>query len=171
MRLGQSACEIHPLLSDPELRFALVPLVEAEWEVAQLEAAAMDVPENIAGAELRDRRQTHAILMFSIRHPGDLKERVYQTPDEVADDLEVTDVNFLIDAYYEMVDQSSPAITGMTPERMDELKKALMEMDWSAVSGKSWYALRRFLSSVGTGPLLDSLLGSTSTSSLTTLSE
>jgi hypothetical protein len=84
------------------------------------------------------------------------------------DVLEVSDVNFLTDRYMEMISRSSPHIDGFTDEELDEAKKVLQTISWNELSGRSWYALRRFLSSVGQPLQPDRSLGLSSTSSSTT---
>jgi hypothetical protein len=171
MRLGQAVFEIFPLLSDPDIRVAIVPLNEAEHENCLSFAASMDVAENIAGATLRDRAQTTEILSWAIRDPLDITKRIYNSGSEVAQDLGPDDVGFLIDHYYEMADQNAPSLERLPDNDVNELKKALNEMDWNALSGRQWYAASRFLLSLMPQPLGDSLLGSGLTNNSTTTSE
>jgi len=171
MRLGQAVFEIFPLLSDPEIRVAIVPLNEAEHENCLSFAASMDLPDNIAGATLRDRAQTTEILSWAIRDPLDITKRIYTSGTEVSQDLGPDDVGFLIDHYYEMADQNAPSLERLSDDDVNDLKKALNEMDWNALSGRQWYAASRFLLSLMPQPLGDSLLGSGSINNSTTTSE
>lgn len=160
MRLGQAVCEIFPLLSDPEMRVALVPLTEAEYDQCMEQVVKMEVPETISGNQFRDRELTKETLRRSIREPDDLTTQMFQTTEELSEALEVADINFLIDHYFEMVDRTSPSMEGMTDEEISDLKKVLVEMDWNALYGKQWYALKRFLLSLGREQLQGKLLGS-----------
>jgi hypothetical protein len=121
--------------------------------------------------QLRDRKMTHWVLCYSIREPGDLTRRVYDDPDELLDELTSDDVTFLIDCYYEMVERASPSMTSLSEEEIDELKKVWEVIDWNELSGKSWYALRRFLSTISPTQLTGSSSGSFLTKNLTTMSE
>jgi hypothetical protein len=87
------------------------------------------------------------------------------------EDLEVADIDELLDRYQEMVAMSSPTLDGIPQEEMDGLKVHLQTMDWNALSGRSWYAAKRFLSTISQAQLQDSLRGSSSTNSSTTTSE
>ena len=162
MRLGQAVCEIFPLLSDPESRVALVPLTEAEYNQCMEAAVKVDVEETLAGNQYRDRRLTQETLLRAIREADDLPTQVFQTVDELMNTLDVADLNYLIDHYFEMVDRSSPSVEGLTDKDIDDLKKALLEVDWSGLYGKQWYALRRFLLSLGPEQLRVKLPGSMS---------
>lgn len=167
MRLGQAVCEIFPLLSDPEFRVALVPLTEAEYDQCMEAVVKIDVEETIVGNQYRDRELTKETLRRSIREPDNLNVQMFETTPELAKALEVSDINYLIDHYFEMISKSSPSIEGITNEEIDDLKKGLMEMDWSELSGKQWYALKRFLLSLGPEQLRVKLHGSSSTNQST----
>jgi hypothetical protein len=171
MRLGQAVCDVVTLPSDKEIRLSIVPLTEAEY--LQVLEAVRDTlaSDDLPGMAIRDRVQAQEILVRSIREPDDLNERLYDTTYEMLDDLEVGDIDELIDHYNEMVANSSPSIDGIPPEEMDNLKKALQTMDWSGLSGRSWYAAKRFLSTISPEQLLDSSSGSTSTNSSTTTND
>ena len=171
MRLGQAACSYVQLLSDPEIRVALVPLTEAEYEQCLEIVSALTAQDNMAGFALRDRRQAQEILCRSIREEDSLEDRVYSTIDEMMTDLEVSDIDKLIDEYNEMTEQSNPSIEGIPIEEIDRLKKVLQEMDWSELSGRSWYAAKRFLGTLPPQLLMGNGRGFTSTKSLTTTNE
>jgi hypothetical protein len=171
MRLGQAVCDVVPLTSDAEQKLYIVPLTEAEYLQAINAVAELTVIDNLAGIAVRDRTQANETLVRAIREETDLTKRVFMTVEEMNDALDVTDIDELYDRYMEMVDKSSPSIDRIPPEEIDELKKALQTMDWNALSGSAWYALKRFLSQIMPSPLLDSSPGFTSTNSLTTTSE
>jgi len=171
MRLGQAVCDYVTLTSDPEIRLCIVPLTEAEY--LQVLEKVRDVPadDNLPGMAIRDRTTAQEILVRAIREESDLSTRVYNDVEDMLEDLEVSDIDDVYDAYMEMTARSSPALDGIPDEEFDELKKLLLAMDWSVLTGRSWYALKRFLSTITPSPLLDNSPGSTSIRSSTTTSE
>jgi hypothetical protein len=160
------------LISDPEIRLALVPLLDFEAEAALIEAARMDVPDNVAGLMARDHRQRVELLASSIRDPKDLDQRVYSDGLELQKELDESDIVHLYDAFLEMQENSNPSIDGLDEEEFELLKKVLQEIPWSDLSGRSWYAAKRFLGALSQdGVLPDSLRGSTSNTKSITTSE
>jgi hypothetical protein len=149
MRLGQQSCEIVHLLSDPEIRMALVPLTEGEYRRSLEVAAELPIggEYNQAHALVRDEVQKEHLLFFAAREVSDLSEKWFDTPADV-EDLEAHDVNHLYDVYLEMVYENSPSMMGMTEEDFEALKKALGRIEWSELSGQQWYAAQRFLNSI-----------------------
>lgn len=177
MRLGQAVCDFVALPSDPEIRVAIVPLTEAEYSQVLSRVASVPLADDMAGAAVKDRVQAREILVRAIREESDLTQRVYvDTQGELAiealsDDLEVVDIDEIVDRYNEMVEKSSPRIDQIPEEELEAVKKALQTMDWSALSGRSWYALKRFLSTIIPEPLMVNSLGSSSTPPSTTTSD
>ena len=166
MRLGQEAADIHSLLSDPEIRVALVPLTEAEYDQALESAVKMNVPESIMGNQARDRMLQRETLLRAVREPDNLSNRVFENIDELSEALGHDDIGFLIDMYFELVEKSSPSVDGLSEAEISDVKKVLMEMSWNDLTGKQWFALKRFLSTLGPEQLLAKSLGSISTSNL-----
>lgn len=162
MRQGQAVCTIEHLLSDPEIRLALVPITDAEHQNALEMASAVPVADNEHGIIRRDREQQNAVIYASGREVGDLTKRFFESISEVRE-LGNHDINHLWDMYSEMVSISSPSIDGLSPEEFEALKKGLAEMDWNELSGRQWYAARRFLSSITPQPLLAKSPGFSST--------
>lgn len=171
MRLGQAVCDFVTLPSDPEMRMAIVPLSEAEYRKALNKVYELKLNDDLAGLAVRDRRQSLEILLYSIREPDDLTQTVYSDVESLMDDLEVVDTDELIDRYNEMVEKSSPSLDAIPGEELDAVKKVLQTMDWNELSGRSWFALKRFLSTISDLQLRVNSVGSTSTPSLTTTSE
>lgn len=172
MRLGQAVCETVTLQSDEEVKIALVPLTEAEYEQSLSAAASRNVPDNIAGAMLRDRTNVQHMIRFSAREVGNLENHVWETVDEMMEMLSEGDLDQLIDEYNEMTAKINPQLDGIPNEEFETLKKVLSEIQWSGLSGKSWYAAKRFLGAlIQDGLLSDNTLGSLSTKNLTTTSE
>ncbi len=171
MRLGQAVCEIVPLNSDPEIKFALVPLSEAEYRTAFAAAARYDVPDNMTGLQLRDRVLSSELLVQSLREHNDLMTKAFDSVEEMISPEALTsdDVDQLIDEFNEMTEKSNPSLDGIPPEEFEALKKFLPRLDWNDLSGRSWYAAKRFLGAlILDGLLRDNFRGSISTNQLTT---
>ena len=171
MRQGKAVAEFAPLVSDPSVRVALVPLTEAEYENSIKAAAMLVMPESRMGMEYRERWQTAEIIFQASRNPSDLAQHKWESIEEMKQETDFSDINHLFDLYLEMVDQSSPATDGISEEEFDELKKVLLTLPMNELSGRQWYALKRFLGSVFQTLLRDKLPGSTSTSLLTWMSD
>jgi hypothetical protein len=167
MRLGQATAEYVQLISDPEIRIALVPLTEAEFQESFTDAARLTVGENIAGTMVRERRARVQQVWRSCRPAGDLSTYMFQTYEEFREALTTADIDQLIDVYEEMTHELSPSMENISPEELEFLKQVLLEMDWSVLSGQSWYAAKRFLSSISLPQLTDKSPGSSSTTTLT----
>jgi hypothetical protein len=171
MRLGQAVCDYVTLPSDPEIRLCIVPLREADY-LQVLEKVNNTVAEdNLSGLAVRDRVQAQEIVARTIREEDDFTQRVYDSVAEMLEDLEVADVDEIYDRYTEMTQKSSPSLDGIPEGEMDEIKKLLQAMDWNVLSGRSWYAAKRFLSTIMPSPLLDNSPGSSLINSSTMTSE
>lgn len=148
MRLGQAVCDFVELVSDPEIRLAIVPLTEADYRNVLEKVSKLNLPDDLAGVQIKDRVQAEEILVRSIREEHDLDTRVYNSIDELTEDLDVADIDHLLDCYQEMTFRGSPAMDEIPPEEFEALKKVLARMDWNELSGPAWYAARRFLSRI-----------------------
>lgn len=169
MRLGQAAFESVQLISDPEIRMAIVPLTEAEYEQAMEVAASALVGENMAGAAYRDRLEQVAVLARSIREVNDLTVKVFEDEERLMDALEPPDVNHIYEEYIMMTTSGSsdPESEGWGEDDLDSIKKVLQEISLNELSGRQWFALKRFLSTLSPTLLLDKLYGSSSINSST----
>lgn len=147
LRLGQATCEMTELLSDPETRIALVPLIEAEYSNSLHEADKVDAGDNPAGLALRDEIQRKWVIYYAARTVGNLQQLFFDDASEVGE-LDAADINYLYDLYLEMVAQVSPSMMGLSEEDFIELKKVLPLIVWSELSGSQWYAAQRFLNSI-----------------------
>jgi hypothetical protein len=171
MRQGQSAVEYVELPSDPEIRFALVPVSDAERSNALIAAANLDVPDNVAGIMARDHVQKVELLACSLRDPVDTEKRIFRDAKDLQEEMNAVDLDHIYDIYLEMTENSNPSIDGIPPEEFDELKKALQEISWNDLSGRSWYAAKRFLGAViREGQLRGNSRGFSSTMKSTTTS-
>lgn len=163
MRLGQAVADYVTLPSDPETRVAIVPLIEADYLNVLQQVSNMQIADDLAGLSLRDRIQAQLLLVYAIRYHNDLTVRVYETREQLINaaegGLEQIDMDECYASYQEMIATASPSIDGIPPEEFENLKKVLQEMDWSALSGRQWYAAKRFLSAISPSPLLDNSPG------------
>lgn len=159
MRLGQQACEVVVLQSDPEIRFALVPLTEGEYRRAIEAAEKLPVGDGMPGNVVRERVQTEMILYFSAREFNNLAVRFFDNEADVME-LEHHDINYAWNLYLEMTATISPSLVGMSEDDFEGLKKALPRIEWSGLSGQQWFAAQRFLDSIRPLLLTASLSGS-----------
>jgi hypothetical protein len=171
MRLGQDAPDIINLKTVPGVRVALVPLNESEFSLALEAAASMSIADNAYGVELRDRMLQRFTLLYAVRDPGDPTKQVFSSVEELAEEFEPLEINHLMDCYGRMIEDSSPAIDGLTDEDMDTLKKALQTIEWSVLSGKPWWHLKSFLLTLTPEQLQVNSFGSALTSKLTGTSD
>jgi len=171
MRLGQAVCDYVTLPSDKEIRVCIVPLTEAQYLQVLEKVRDTRASDDLAGLAVRDRVQAQEILVRAIREESDLTQQVFDNADEMLEEFQVGDIDELFDRYSEMVEKSSPSLNGIPPEEFEELKKLLQEMDWNALSGRAWYAAKRFLSTISPMLQTDNSPGFTSTRSSTMTSE
>jgi hypothetical protein len=164
LRLGQSACELTELVSDPEIRVAVVPLTEGEYSNSLYEAEKLGVSNTPAGAALVDEIQRKWVIFHAVRVVGNLNVKFFNAFADV-DDLEASDINHLYDIYLELVADSSPSLMGLGEDDFNSLKVLLPRMAWSELSGPQWYAAQRFLNSIQLDLLQASSSGSPSTES------
>jgi hypothetical protein len=167
MRIGQNVADYATLLTNPEVRIAIVPLLERESEDAWSAAANQEVQNNQYGIEMRDKVLKRYTLFHALRTPGDVEQRVFSSPDELADTLDDIDVDHLMDEYRRIVDYSSPALDGLTPEMIEELKKAFVTIDLNALTGKQWWLVKELFMTLTAEQLPDKSLSLSSIQSLT----
>jgi hypothetical protein len=166
MRLGKALGYVEQLPSQPEIKVALLPLTEAEHLQCLEIVTSMEVPETVSGAMSRDRRTQNEVLLRSLRDPDNLDEPLFSNLDEMTENLEIVDVGSLYDAFLEMSESVNPSPGQYTDEEVDEIKKVFLEIPWNELSGRQWYALRRFLLTIGKTLLPANSLGSISTNSV-----
>lgn len=165
MRGGQATASVETVPSDPEIRIALVPLLEGEYDECMRGAAAVDIPENLAGAQVADREEKRQVVVRAAREVDDYEKRVFASTVEMMNVLEPTDVNHLYDCYLEMVRQFSPQMTALNQEEIDFLSELLGTLRLNDLSGGQVYALSRFLSALQPEQLMGKSLGRLSTRS------
>lgn len=164
LRLGQASCEVTELVSDPEIRVALVPLTEGEYSTSLNEAEKLGLSNTPAAAVLIDEIQRKWVIFFATRVVGKLEQKFFEDFSDV-DELEASDVNHLYDIYLELVANSSPSLMGLGEDDFNSLKALLPRIAWNELSGPQWYAAQRFLNSIQPALLQASLSGSLSTES------
>lgn len=176
MRLGQEVPHFADVPStrhgETPTRLVIVPLTEAEHHKGLAMAAAYQIEgdENTMNIELRDRYMQCCDLFHALRDPDDMTKLAFESPLEMLGVLEAGDINHLGEEYMIMADDSSPALDGLSDEQLEELKKALEALDWSALSGRPWAHLKSFFLTLSATQLRGSLPGSFSMSNLTTRS-
>ena len=173
MRMGQEAPEyvtIPSTLGSEEgaIQVALVPLTEAESTQGLIRAASIDVPDNIPGAQLRARAATTSDIWHAMRDPADITQKAFESIEDMTATLEPSDIDTMIDELSVLMDYASPTLDGLSEEELDNLKKAFVLIDWSALTGRRWSALRLCLSLLLPELLQARFSSTTSTSSLTT---
>lgn len=171
MRQGQLAPEMLELASIPEIRVAQVPLTEAETQRGIMAAANLEVGDNIVGMQARNRVAVQHDAWLSLREPGDLAKYLFLTPEEMADALDPRDIDLAVDQLGILMDYASPAMEGLTANDLNDLKKGLAALDWSALTGRQWAALKLALRILLPIQLQASLSGSSSTESSTERSD
>lgn len=173
MRSGQEVPEYVEIPSMSGVRVWMVPLTEGEAQAGVIRAAMINVPDNAAGLQARNRAAIESDVFHSIREPGNIDKRVFESIEDMtaADGLTSTDIDLLADNLAALMDYASPAIDGITDEKLDELKKAFGETDWSALTGRQWAVLKLACQALFPEILMVRSLGSTSTESSITKNE
>lgn len=146
MRLGQEAPELIDIPSLDGVRIGLVPLTEAESQAGLIRAAALDVIDNSAGMQARNRATVESDVWHACRVPDSPEQRVWPTIEEMCADIEPSDMDWLFDQLTTLMDYASPVIDGISPEDLAELKKGFALIDWNELTGRRWSALKLCLS-------------------------
>jgi hypothetical protein len=167
MREGQAAGEIVTLVSDPEVRFVVVPLTDGEYLKALSISDEVQASETMSGFAVKDEVLKQAILLFAAREIHDWTKSFFESVEEVME-LEAQDVNVAYDVFLELISVASPSMQMLTEEEMDNLKKVWSLIAWSELSGRQLYAARRFLNSIQEDLLLGNFSGLSSTPKSTT---
>jgi len=167
MRLGQDAPDLVDLPAHPEIRVALVPLSERETQMGMIHGASLDVPDNSAGLQARNRAVAHCDLWNAMRDPADLNAKVFSSIDELVDELAPEEIDTLLDHLSALMDYSSPYGDGLTDELLETLKKASEAIEWNGLTGRRWAVVKLYLSVMSPELLQVSLYGSGSTESST----
>lgn len=167
MRQGQNAGTFANLITDPETRVAIVPLKEREHEYGYSYAATIDVDDNTSGLVLRNRAKSVADLWNACREPDNFDKKVWVSVDQMIDDLEAVDIDYLLEQFFAYTTDFSPDLANMTEESLDELKKVFGSLQLKELTGKEQAAVSICLSLLLPTRQLAKSLGSTSTESST----
>jgi hypothetical protein len=171
MRLGQDVPEYVELPAHPEIRVAMVPLNERETQQGMIYGASLDVPDNAAGLQARNRAVACSDLWNALRDPSDVTSRVFVSIDEMVDELAPEEIDTLLDHLSSLMDYSSPSGDGLSDEVLDQLKKASETIEWNGLTGRRWAVVKLYLSVMSPELLQVTLYGSGSTDSSTLRNE
>lgn len=171
MRQGQLAPDMIDLPSLEGIRVAQVPLTEAETQQGIIAAARLDVGENLAGMQARNRMAQQYDAWLSLREPGNLTELLFKSVEEMTANLDPKDLDYVSDNLGILMDYASPALEGVTEKDLDDLKKGLAALDWSVLTGRQWAALKLALRILLPARLAARSSGSSSTESSTERSD
>lgn len=171
MRLGQEAPELIDVPSLEGIRIAMVPLTEAESQQSLIYAASLDVLDNAAGLQARNRVTVQMDVWNACRDPEDVAKKVWPSMEEMTKDLEAQDIDWLFDQLTTLMDYASPAIDGINEEDLADLKNSFALIDWNALTGRRWSALKLCLSILSPELLTAKSLSSISTTKSTTTRE
>lgn len=167
MRLGQDAPEYTQLPAHPEIRVAVVPLTERETQQGMLYAASIDVSDNSAGINARNRAAIHSDVWNALRDPGNIDAKVFASIEEMVVELEPFEIDHLADILTVLMDYASPASDGLTDKHLEALKKASETIGWNGLYGRRWAVVKLYLSVMSPELLAASLSGDGSTNSST----
>lgn len=171
IRMGQDAPEWGHIPSMPEIRVALVPLLEKETQASLAAAAGVEAPDNALGMQFRARVAQQWDVWQAVREIDTPDKLLWQSVDQMEEMIEPDDLDSLHEQLTVLMDYASPGLEGLTEADLAELKNAFVLTDWSALTGRRWSALRLCLSHLLPELLLARPPSTTSTPSLTTRSE
>lgn len=171
MRMGQELATMVTIPSMPEVRLAIVPLNEAESVNSTLQAANMDVADNLIGLQLRQRTAAAWDVWQASREPDDLTRKVWASVDEMRAELDPADIDAIFDELTVLMDYASPKLENLSAKDIEELKNSFVLIDWNELSGRHWSALKLCLSLLLPELLAVRLSSTTSTPSSTATSE
>lgn len=171
MRMGQEAPEYPELLAHPEVRIAMVPLSERETQAGMIYASSLNVPDNSAGINARNRAAVESDVWNSLRDPSNLDAKVFESIEDMVEELGPEEIDHLADHLTVLMDYASPSGDGLTDEVLDELKKASDKIEWRGLYGRRWAVVKLYLSVMSPELLMASLSGDGSTDSSTEKTE
>jgi len=148
MRMGQAVVEPTeiPSMAEAGIRIGLVPLTEQESQQGLVAAAALDVPDNYAGINARNRLAAQCDVWNASRLIEDPSQKIWQSVEQMVEELQPSDIDFLFDKLTLLQDFASPAFDKLSDKQVDDLKKAFVELDWKGLSGRPANALAMCIS-------------------------
>jgi len=171
MRLGQLAPEFVDIPSMNGIRVALVPLIEAESQRGMMRAAELEVPDNVAGIQLRNRAALESDVYHAMRDPENIDKQLFESVDTMVEELEPSDIDALADHLMTLMEYASPSIDGLSEEDLLDLKKGFAEIDLSVLTGQQWAAVKLCFQALLPNLLAVKLRGTLSTDSSMLMSE
>lgn len=171
MRAGQLAPEYVDVPSKQGIRLALVPLTEHESRQGLLASAALDLPDNVSGFQIRNRVTLVTDVWHACREMDDPSEKVWRTPEEMEKEVDPADIDYLGMRLAMLMDYASPSLATLSDETIETLKKVSPTIPWRELTGMQAAAARVFLSTVLAQALPDNWSGFISTDSLTIKTE
>lgn len=171
IRMGQDAPEWAQIPSMPEIRIALVPLLERETMASLNAAAGIEAPDNALGMQYRARVAQQWDVWQAARLLDNPDQLVWPKVETMVELLEPDDIDSLHDQLTVLMDYASPSLEGLSEDDVADLKNAFVLIDWNALTGRRWSALRVCLSHLLPELLMARPPSTTSTSSLTARSE
>jgi hypothetical protein len=132
--------------SMPHIRVAMVPLVEAEAQDGLIRSANLDVADNMAGINARNRAACVSDVWYASRVPGHLDEKIWDDPDEMVAELPPSDIDYLFDRLTILQDYASPSFANLSDKDIDELKKGFGAIEWRELTGRQASALVQCIS-------------------------
>jgi len=171
MRLGQLAPEFVDIPSMNGIRVALVPLIEAESQRGMMRAAELEVPDNVAGIQLRNRAALESDVYHAMRDPENIDKQLFESVDTMVEELEPSDIDALADHLMTLMEYASPSIDGLSEEDLLDLKKGFAEIDLRVLTGQQWAAVKLCFQALLPNLLAVKLRGTLSTDSSMLMSE
>lgn len=146
IRMGQDAPEWGHIPSMPEIRIALVPLLERESQASLAAAAGIEVADNALGMQVRARTAQQWDVWQACRKLEEPDKYVWDSVEQMTEFLEPDDLDALHDQLSVLMDYASPSLEGLTDQDLADLKNGFVLIDWNALTGRRWSALRLCLS-------------------------
>jgi hypothetical protein len=173
MRQGQEVGEFVDIPSIPDSRVCLVPLNEAELTLGLEYAAAKgdSSPDSFSGIQVRSRHAIHSDIWHAAREPSDIHTRVFESIEEMVEQLDPADIDYLNMHLAALMNNASPAMDGLSVDDLDFLGEAWRKITLSELTGRQWAAAKVSLSILLPELLRGRLSGRTSTDGSTTTSE
>lgn len=171
IRMGQDAPEWATIPSMPEIRVALVPLLERETQLSLAAAAGVEAPDNALGMQYRARVAQQWDVWQAVRDIDNPDEFIWKSVEQMNEFLEPDDVDALHDQLAVLMDYASPSLEGLTEQDLADLKNGFVLINWNELTGRRWSALRLCLSHLLPELLLGKSPSTTFTPSSTARSE
>jgi hypothetical protein len=171
IRQGQDAPEYIDIPSMETIRVAMVPLNDAQHLQGQINAAELDVPDNMTGLAVRNRAAIVHDVWTACRFPDELEQKVWESPQVMQEELDPADIDYLSMKLTVMMAYQSPQLKDLSDSEVADLKKVLETIQWRELYGSQAAAAKIFLMTLFPELLQGNSYSSTSTNRSTTKSE